>query len=1353
MDAATRYADSDGVSIAYQVHGEGPVDLVFVSGFVSHVELFRDEPVPARLFRRLASFCRLILFDKREQGLSDRLGRPPTLEESVRDVRAVMDAVGCERAALLGVSEGGPVCELFASTYPERTSALVLYGTYARLARAPDYPQGIPDDVLARWAEMLRREWGGPVGIELWAPSAAHEPASREWWARLLRHGTSPRGAGDLMDLYREIDVRPTLATIRVPTLVLHRAGDRTVRAAHGRYLAEHIPDARYVELPGEDHLPMAGDPYPLVDEIEEFLVGTRGTRESERTLATVLFTDIVGSTERAAALGDRRWNELLAAHDSVVRHHLRVHDGTEIKTMGDGFLATFEGPARAIRSAREIVDRTRELGVAIRAGIHTGEVELTSGDIAGMAVNIGARVSALAGPGEVLVSSTVKELMVGSGIHFVDRGSHALKGVPGEWRLFAVSGGVPQPDGPVASTAEGAPAQLSLPPALAAAAAGPLVGREAELAEIRSAWEGVSCRAPRTVLLAGEPGIGKTRAAAEIAREAHSEGAVVLYGRCDEAPIGPYQPFVEALDRLAAEGALDLRAIGEAHVAELERLLPRLALDRAAFAPADDESDPEQARYRLFEAIRAAVLATMGDSPMLLVLDDLHWADRPTSSLLLHLVRGTSTEPLMLLGTYRDTAVAGPEHPLAAALSELRRRSDLLELSPRSLLERDVGDLVDQAGLGGSDTELPHTIHARTGGNPLFVVETLRDLTERRHSGEPGNGALPTVVRDVIDGRVARLGAGTVSVLRTAAVAGEQFELVDLEAAGDLDPDEVLPAVEAALRARLVHELPGIPGRYAFSHALVREALLEATSSVRRARIHLRLGEAQADRSAPAPAVAGHLLGAAPLGDPEAAADWTERAADDAAAAAAHEEAADLYRRALDRLALPATRRADLLIGLGKALDRSARRDEAREAFEAAAGLARELGDMPLLAAAALGHKGLGVTITAPDVGTVALLEDVLAAEGDLDIGLRARARAALALEIYYDDRRRSNALSAEAVELARSSGDRAALADALSARHASLWTAEGAVERLGVASEMRELARASGERVGALQARNWRVLDLLELGRVAEAEEEVNLYALEARALRLPRFEWYVPLWRAGLAIMRGDFELADRESAAAAELGRRAQDANADISPRIQRNLLLIEQRRFADLDLELLRERASRGPTTQAGWFEGAWLAALAWAHAELGQIEHARAAFEAVAAHGFAILPRDANWHAACDMAEACALLGDREAVPALLEILGPHASLNPVVGRGIGCYGPVDYFLGRLGTTAGDDERAVRHFERALAACEKMGARPRAALSRLRLGEAHAAGGDDPRGRREIEAGRRELESLGVRPP
>jgi class 3 adenylate cyclase len=435
----TRYARSGDVQIAYQVVSDGPIDLVLVPGFVWHVEMIWEDPAAARFLEHLAAFSRLVIFDKRGMGLSDRPGEPSTLEQGMDDTIAVMDAAGIERAALLGVSEGGPMSMLCAATHPNRVNALIEYGTFARMLEVDGYDYGVPEEVIDGLFEVIREDWGGPVGVNLWAPTMAEDERFRESWARFLRLGTSPSGALGLLGLYKQLDVRPVLGSISVPTLVLHRGGDLMVQVGAGRYVAESIPGARFVELPGQDHVVWTDDWQSVIEEIEEFLTGHRPARDVVRVLATVMFTDIVGSTESAARLGDNRWREVIARHDELVRRQLERYRGRPVKTLGDGFLATFDGPARAIRCAHEIAEAVRTLGIEIRAGLHTGECELVGDDVAGMAINIGARVSALAGPGEVLVSSTVKDLVYGSGIEFADRGAHTLKGVPGDWRLYAV--------------------------------------------------------------------------------------------------------------------------------------------------------------------------------------------------------------------------------------------------------------------------------------------------------------------------------------------------------------------------------------------------------------------------------------------------------------------------------------------------------------------------------------------------------------------------------------------------------------------------------------------------------------------------------------------------------------------------------------------------------------------------------------------------------------------------------------------------------------------------------------------------------------------------------------------------
>jgi class 3 adenylate cyclase len=412
---------------------------VLVPGFVSNLELAWEHPPYERFMRRLSAFARVIVFDKRGAGLSDPVDRAATIEERNDDIRAVMDAAGSEQADVFGWSEGANMAAVFAASFPERVSALVLFGTYARATPAEGYPWGIPQELEeAALRDSEEDTWGRGLSLSFMAPSRFEDEALVRWWARFERQSMSPAMARAVVRLSLEMDIRDVPASIRVPALVLHCSAD-VFPVQGARWFAEQIPDAHFVELPGDEHWPWISEPDTSVDEVEQFLTGVRHEHEPDRVLTTVLFTDIVGSTERAAALGDKRWHDLLRQHDRLVRRELDRHRGREVKTIGDGVLATFDGPARGIGCARAICEQAHALGIEVRAGLHSGEVELRNGDVGGIAVHIGARVANMAGPGEVLVSGTVKDLVVGSGLEFKDRGTHSLKGAPGEWHLYTV--------------------------------------------------------------------------------------------------------------------------------------------------------------------------------------------------------------------------------------------------------------------------------------------------------------------------------------------------------------------------------------------------------------------------------------------------------------------------------------------------------------------------------------------------------------------------------------------------------------------------------------------------------------------------------------------------------------------------------------------------------------------------------------------------------------------------------------------------------------------------------------------------------------------------------------------------
>ncbi len=443
MKPQTKYARSGEVNVAYQVLGDGPIDLVCAPALISHVEHMWDRPAVARFYERLASFSRLIVFDKRGTGASDPVSAIPTLEDRMDDIRAVMDAARSEQAALFGLSDGASMATLFAATYPGRTRALVTYAPLLRMMWAPDWTFGITSDFYAAFQASVFEHWGEEgAGMSLITiePELAADPVFPEWWARYQRLSASPGMMKALLEMNSQIDVRHVLPAISAPTLILHRKNDMVVNIEQGRYMARAVTGARYVELPGGSHWPFMVVAEDVLHEIEEFLTGTRSEPDPDRVLATVMFTDIVSSTERAAEVGDAKWRGLLERHNDIVRLELDRWRGREVKNTGDGVLATFDGPGRAIRCAAALSEALRPAGLEIRAGLHTGECELMGEDIGGISVHIASRVASLAGAGEVLVSRTVKDLVAGSGITFEERGRHALKGVPDEWDLFAAS-------------------------------------------------------------------------------------------------------------------------------------------------------------------------------------------------------------------------------------------------------------------------------------------------------------------------------------------------------------------------------------------------------------------------------------------------------------------------------------------------------------------------------------------------------------------------------------------------------------------------------------------------------------------------------------------------------------------------------------------------------------------------------------------------------------------------------------------------------------------------------------------------------------------------------------------------
>jgi DNA-binding SARP family transcriptional activator len=879
---------------------------------------------------------------------------------------------------------------------------------------------------------------------------------------------------------------------------------------------------------------------------------------------------------------------------------------------------------------------------------------------------------------------------------------------------------------GPVAPAPPVLPARITV-----ARQRGPLVGRTRELGELYAAWARSIRQGRQLALVTGEPGIGKTRLVSEFAGELGAEGVGVLYGRAEEEALVPYQPVIEALSEPLRRGWELPR-----EAAELSSLLT----DGPARGDAALEisASPSGPRLRLFEAVATAIEALSARRPLLLVLDDLHWAEPPTIRLVRYLTGRPTGAPQMIVVTYRDTE----DHPWAQAVPGLYRELPIQRVALAGLDPEAVAELVG----GDRPAEDVRALCEHTGGNPFFIQQLL-----------PGDRV---GLRETVDRRVGALGPEARAVLEAAAVSGAEFELAVVAEVLGLPTQSTLDVLDAAVRARLIAEVPEQPGRYAFVHAIVRDTLADAPSAARRARLHELFCAALKGRAEREPdrylaALAHHALEAATgAGEPDRAAQLAQQAAARAGAVLAYEDAATLLRRAvavLERRGGSAERRAELQCALGEALGRAGSVEDARRSLARAGELARASERPDLLARAALALGGAGVTILGADSGMVAALERALDAIGSDHPALRVRLLARLAIELAYEtDPARRDALSQESLELARTIDDPSALASALNARHVTAWGPDGCEERLRRATEMLELAERADDRELALQARHWRVVDLFELGDGQAIRDEIAAYAELSAHLRLPAFAWYVPLWRAILATLEGRIDEGIALSRRALALGRQAGDANADVFFAQQYLVRMLVQQRIRDLDpgvgglVDNVANRAEVGPAWRSYRFGFAW-----W-HAERGELDDARRDFDLAVADGLETLPRDVNWLSALASAvEASVLLRDTERARELRALLEPYAERMVVTARGSYHAGSVAYFAARAAALSGDAKRADQLFAEAAQRDRKAGATALVVRDLSRHGEFLQASGESGRGRGLLRAAAERARAIG----
>jgi class 3 adenylate cyclase/tetratricopeptide (TPR) repeat protein len=1106
---------------------------------------------------------------------------------------------------------------------------------------------------------------------------------------------------------------------------------------------------------------------------------------------ATVLFSDLVGSTELSARLGEA-FEDMRRAHFAALRDVVARTGGREVKTLGDGVLATFESAADAVRcgvamqQAVERHSRAAPVPLVIRVGLALGDVSFEEGDVFGPPVIEAARLVQVARGGQILATAMVRWATANrSGATFYDVGELELKGLPDPVPTCEVHW-------------EPLPSSLLPLPPLLTEIGRIFVAREAELARLEQIWKEAATTGVRLGLLAGEPGVGKTRLAAELAEKAWSEGATVLGGRCDEDLGVPYQPFVEALRWFvdhAPPGELEA-GLGR-HGGELVRLVPVIS-ERLPGLPAPLRSDPETEQYRLFDAVTAWLKSVCRQSPLLLVLDDLQWAAKPTLLLLRHVVRSAAAFPLLVVGTYRDTEL-GHDHPLVELLADLRRQRNVERISLAGLdsagvaafMERAAGHDIDDEGLA-----LARAIHEETEGNPFFVREVLRHLAEtgaiyiqegRWTSRAPVDElGIPEGVREVVGRRLARLSDDATRALRLAAVMGTEFEAGVLGAAAEMDEDALISALEEAIGARLVNEVS--VARYRFAHVLVRQTLYDELSAARRVAFHRRV--AQAIETVHAGRLDDHLSAlalhwsraSAPAADVDRAIDYAVRAGDRAIAQLAHHEAVTFYRQALEMLdggetAADGDRRLELLIALGEA-QRRAGDVGYRKTLLDAARLAGQRQDPIALARAALANSRVNLYSAATEVDTqrVEVLEAALAATGPEQLSLRARLLANLGLELIWGpDRDRRLELSGEALASARRVGDPATLAHVLLARDYTIAAPDNVAERLANSEELLALAGVLGDPVVESRALALRVRAAMEVADIAEAVRCLEANEALVSELGQPALAWPPMMQRAGLHFLRGDLDAAEAGFHAAYQQGVASGQPDAAGYLWAQLLSLRFEAGRVSELEdmigqltavvgdpVRMFGEEIPAGERrggevrvvvdqlAQRAVVAKGWLASL---HADSGRLDQARPIFDELAALGFPA-PSDFLWlRFATGMASLCAELGDERRAPVLHRLLEPYAERLVTVAQGSVVSGSVSHYLGLLDTLTGAYGEAESRFAAAAATHAHIGAPAWLARTRLewaRMLLARAGAGDAQRARERLDQALATARHLGL---